>query len=47
MEIRCLAPELVRAKPVVRQLVSDLLVMSAQSSTNLRALADELPLEDA
>ncbi|WP_101254155.1 helix-turn-helix domain-containing protein [Streptomyces barkulensis] len=44
-EARRLAPELVRAKPVVRQLVSDLLVMSPQPSASLRTLADEMDVE--
>ncbi|MFD7251019.1 hypothetical protein [Streptomyces sp. NPDC059895] len=39
---RGLSPELVRALPMVKQLVTDLLTMSRPPSEELRALAEEL-----
>ncbi|MEU1624135.1 helix-turn-helix transcriptional regulator [Streptomyces sp. NPDC020096] len=43
---RQLSPEMVRAVPTVKQLVSDLLTMSQSPSDQLRALANELGVQE-
>ena len=45
-EAQRLSPEIVRAMPMVKQLVSDLLTMSQPPSDELRALAAELGVHE-
>lgn len=46
LKARGLSPEMVRAMPLVKQLVTDLLTMSQPPSDQLRALANELGVQE-